>query len=271
MAIITISRAWYTGGEEIAEAVASRLGYCCLRRKELILGAAKEFHFPEAKLVEAMEEPPQIWQQDRDKLDAHFNLIRAAFLKKCIDEKLVYHGFSGQQLICRVAHVLRVLIIADDEFRIQMAKDKLGVDWEFAHEQIVRSDKKFSKWTRTMYGFEWQDPSLYDLVINIGRIGVESAVETILKVIETGDFDPTDDSRQAFADELLASLVWSALSNNEETSASYLETSSKEGVVTVTGTARSKRVYEAIPQVAKTVDGVKDVINEANIGTIWRS
>lgn len=271
MPIITISRAWYSGGEEIAEAVASRLGYPCLRRKELILGASGDFHFPEAKLIEAMEEPPKLWQQDRDKREAHFNLIRAAFLKRCNEQDLVYHGFSGQELIRRVGHVLRVLVIADENFRIEKATAELGVDWELAHEQIVRSDRKFSKWTRLMYGYEWQNPALYDLVIHIGRISIDSAVETILKLIEGGDFDPTESSQSAFADELLASLVWSELTGNEETSSSYLETTARQGAVTITGTARSKRVFEAIPRIAKSIKGVNEVINQVNIGTIWRS
>ena len=271
MAIITISRTWFSGGEQIAEDVAQRLGYPCLRRKELILGAAEDFEFPEAKLIEAMAEPPRLWQQDRDKRDAHFNLIRAAFLQRCKAEKLVYHGFSGQELIRRVPHVLRVLVVAEEDLRVKTAMAQLGVDREEAYSQISKSDKKFSKWTRHMYGFEWKDPGLYDLVFHIGRISVASAVQTILGIIERGDFDPTDSSRQAFADELLASLVWSALTQTEETSASYLEATARQGVVTLTGTARSKRVFDAISRVAKGIEGVAEVNNEVNIGTIWRS
>ncbi len=67
MAIITISRTLFSGGEQIAEEVAKKLGLPCLRRKELVLGAAEDFHFEEAKLVEAMADPPKLWQRDRDK------------------------------------------------------------------------------------------------------------------------------------------------------------------------------------------------------------
>jgi len=271
MAIITISRTSFSGGEKIAQEVASRLGYPCLDRKELIIGAAEDFHFPEAKLVAAMAEPPKLWQQDRDKRDAHFNLIRASFLKRCKAEKLVYHGFSGQELIRRVPHVLRVLVIADETYRVEKAMGQLGGDAEEAHEQIAKSDKKITRWTRHMYGFDWREPALYDLVIHIGRIGVASAVETILKILERGEFHPTESSRQAFADELLASLVWSELTNNEATSASYLEAMAHQGIVTITGTARSKRICDAITRVAREVEGVAAVQNEVNIGTIWRS
>ena len=271
MPIITLSMTLFSGGEQIARNVATNLGYPCLSRKELIHGAAEDFDFEETKLVETMAEPPKLWQRDRDKRDAHFNLIRAAFLKRCNDQNLVYHGFSGQELIRKVVHVLRVLVVADHEYRVENALQQFEGNREEALAQIKASDKKFNKWTRHMYGFEWRDPSLYDLVFQIGRIRPESAVETILGIIARGDFDPTDASRQIFADELLASLVWSALTQNEETNGSYLETMAHKGCITITGTARSERILNAITDVAQDVEGVFEVENEMSIGTIWRS
>jgi len=271
MAIITLSMTSFSGGEEVAGNVATQLGYPCLSRKELIHGAAEDFDFEETKLVETMAEPPKLWQRDRDKRDAHFNLIRAAFLKRCTAQDLVYHGFSGQELIRRVAHVLRILVVADQDYRVEKAMEQYEGNREQAVAQIKASDKKFDKWTRHMYGFEWRDPSLYDLVFQIGRISTDSAVEAILGIIERGDFNPTDASRQIFADELLASLVWSALTQNEETNASYLETMAHQGRITITGTARSERILNAITDVAENVKGVIEVENEVSIGTIWRS
>lgn len=272
MTVITISRTLYSGGEQIAEEVAKQLGYPCLRRKELILGAAELFHFEEAKLIEAMAEPPQLWQRDRDKREAHFNLIRATFLRRCKEQPgLVYHGFSGQELIRNVPHVLRILVIAEESYRLDTAMEQSGMDRDQALASIKASDKKFSKWTRIMYGFEWNNPALYDLSFNLGRISTKSAVDTILNIIASQDFDPTDSSMQVFNDELLASNVWSKITQNEETSDAYLQTSAKQGRVIITGTAGSKRILDAITELAQAVEGVSEVINDMNIGAIWRS
>ncbi len=272
MTVITISRTLYSGGEQIAEEVAHQLDYPCLRRKELILGASEFFHFEEAKLLEAMAEPPKLWQRDRDKRDSHFNLIRATFLQRCKEHQgLVYHGFSGQELIRNVPHVLRILVMADESYRIETAMEQSETDPDLALTEIKASDKKFSKWTRMMYGFEWNNPALYDLSFNLGRVSRKSAVDTILGIIATGDFDPTETSIQAFNDEHLASMVWSAITQNEETSGAYLETAARLGRVTITGTARSKRIQDDITELAKNIEGVTEVINEMNVGTIWRS
>jgi cytidylate kinase len=272
MTVITISRTLYSGGEQIAEEVAQRLGYPCLRRKELILGAAEYFHFEEAKLIEAMAEPPRLWQQDRDKRDAHFNLIRATFLRRCQEQKgLVYHGFSGQELIRNVPHVLRVLVLAEESYRLEMATGQSGKNPDQVLADIKASDRKFSKWTRLMYGFEWNNPTLYDLCFNIGRVSIDSAVNSLLNIIASGDFEPTEASIQRFNDELLASTVWSAITQNEDTSGAYVEASAKQGRVHLTGTVRSKKILEAINVLAADIDGVEELVNEMNIGTIWRS
>ena len=272
MAIVTISRTAFSGGEKIAEEIAARLGCTLFNRKELIHQASEDFEMPETKLVETMDEPPKLWQQDRDKRDAHYNLIRATFLKLCrSNQDLVYHGFSGQELIRGVSHVLRVLVIAGEDFRIEQAARELSIEREQAYEAIHKSDNKISKWSRHMYGFEWNDPALYDLVLQIGRVRIRSAVETILGLIQTGDFEPTDDSRTAFENEFLASMVWSALTRNERTNNSNLMIMARGGRVTIAGSVRSQAMKEDITAIAKSVEGVNEVVNEVSIGTIWRS
>lgn len=272
MSIITISTTSFSGGKEIAESIAARLGYACLNRKELIEGASEDFDFPETKLLEALEEPPKIWQHDRDKRGAHYNLIRAAFLRRCNEHgNLIYHGFAGQELIRRVSHVLRILVVADMEYRIGEAMKRQALDRDQAIALIKRDDKKITKWTQQMFGFNWKDPSLYDLVLHIGRIRPESAEEAIVQIVESEDFQPTAASRQAFDDELLGSVVWSILTKNEKTDSANVETLAENGHVTITGVSRSKEQKEAITTVTAAIEGVKEVKNDVGIGTIWRS
>jgi cytidylate kinase len=271
MAIITISKTSFSGGEQLAEALATRLEYPILTREELILAAAEESGFPETKLVETMEEPPKLWQQDRDKRDAHFNLIAATFLKRCMGGNLVYHGFSGQELIRGVAHVMRVLVIADEAYRIKSAMEQLDVSRNQAMALIAKNDKKLASWTRHMYDFEWKNPYLYDAIYKIGRIHVASVVESVLEIVRCGDFEPNEASRLAFQDELLRSLVWSALTRDERTRSAQLEIVVRQGCVTITGAVRSEHQLEEISAVAGGVAGVRSIHNEVSVGTIWRA
>ncbi|MFV0438437.1 MAG: cytidylate kinase family protein [Desulfopila sp.] len=272
MAIITIARTAFSSGEKIARDVADKLGYSCLDRKELIHRASETFSLPETKLAETLDEPPKLWQQDRDKRDAHFNLIRATFLTLCREKKnLVYHGFSGQELIRGVAHVLRVLIIADEDFRLDQAMQELSVPREEAYEVLHQQDNRIKKWSRHMYNFEWNEPSLYDLVFHIGRIRPETAVQSIIDLVNSGDFAETEQSLETFANEFLASMVWSALTQHKRTNDANVIIMAHRGVVTIAGTVRTAAMAKDLDEVALKVEGVSEVINQVNIGTIWRS
>jgi len=272
MAIITIARTAFSKGEMIAKEVAEKLGYPCTDRKELIHLASETFDMPETKFVETLDEPPKLWQQDRDKRDAHFNLVRATFLRLCREKKnLVYHGFSGQELIRGVGHVLRILVIAEEDFRLDQATKELSISREDAYEVLHKNDNMIRKWSRHMYNFEWNEPSLYDLVFQIGRIRPETAVKTIINMVESGDFTETKNSEETFDNEFLASMVWSAITKNKRTSEANVMIMSRNGIVTIAGTVRSAAMAKDIDEVALSVDGVKEVANQVSIGTIWRS
>jgi hypothetical protein len=167
--------------------------------------------------------------------------------------------------------VLRVLVIAQEDFRVETATRELGIESEEVYTAIHKSDNKISKWSRHMYGFEWNDPSLYDLVLQIGRIRIQDAVQIIQGLLETGAFDPTTASQRTFEDEFLASVVWSALTKNERTNNSNLMIMARNGRVTIAGSVRSPAVSKEVTAIARSVDGVKEVVNEVSIGTIWRS
>ena len=59
MSIITISRGSYSGGEEIAEKVAKKMGYDYISR-EILLDASEMFNIPEIKLARAINDAPSI-------------------------------------------------------------------------------------------------------------------------------------------------------------------------------------------------------------------
>ncbi len=273
MAIITITKASYSSGEQIADRLSKRLKYPWMGRRELFARASEDFHFPEKDLVEAVEEPAKIWQQDREKQAANYNLIRATFLKRCSEEKgnLVYHGHAGPEFVRRIPHALRILVVGEMEYRIEQAMKIDGLDRDKAIESIHKSDKRVTKWSQQMHTVNWRDFSWYDMVFHLGRLSAESAEEAVVGIIESGGFNITEESKKAFDDEYLGSVVWTKLTNNEETSSAVIETIAEYGRVTISGVARSKEQKEAITALTASIEGVESVQNNVGIGAIWRS
>lgn len=268
MAIVTISRGTYSGAKTIAERLARELGYPCVSQEDLF-SAAKDYGVPETEINAALVKPPSILRFSPGKRTAILNVIRAALLKLSHEGNLVYHGFAGHLLLGGVFHLLRVRVIASREYRIQAAMARHGESREQAIARIGRRDKQSVYWSRYLYGVDWQDPALYDIVLNIERIRIDDAVRTLKEMTELESFRPDEATRQAFEDLLLGSMVWAELHLTPETRSADVRVEVENGRVVITGSAASEQVVGVIPDVARRVKGVGDVTCEVGVGSHW--
>lgn len=258
MSIITISRGTFTGGTLVAECLAERLGLPCLSR-EVMLEAALKYNIPVAAFAEAMNKPPSLWQRLTGERAAYTNYFRSALLERARRGDFVHHGYAGNLLLAGISHVVRVRVVADLEYRVKIAMETLMVDRKEAIARIEKIDRERAQWVRFLYGVDWEDPTLYDVVVNLERLGVEGACEVVLQVARMERFQPTPASRQAVEDLALGCRVWALLNADERTVGADLDVTAANGVVTVTGRAYFEDVIEAIPLVASEVEGVRDV------------
>jgi hypothetical protein len=166
--------------------------------------------------------------------------------------------------------VLRVRVIADDATRIAAAMRDKGLDERQAAEFVKRLDGQLAKWTRLLYGVDWQDPMLYDAVLNLEEMGVDGAVAVIVGMTRLERFQPTPQSRKSFDDLLLASRVWSALTVDARTRSANIRVGADGGAVHITGAADGGRMVAAITEIAERVDGVAEVRNEVGVGSDWQ-
>ena len=268
MAVITISRGTFTGGQALAERLAERLGYQCLSR-EVILDAAASFGIPVEKFVEAMEKPPSFWDRLTGERTEYLNYLRAALLERVMADNLVYHGYAGHLLLSGISHVIRVRAIADMETRVQTAMSRHNLDQKDAMARVKRIDKERSEWMRFLFSVDWQDPLQYDIVVNVSRLGISGACDLVASMATMKAFQPTPESTKAMRDMILASQVWVTLAQNMETAGSNLKVTADAGVVAITGTAVSWDVVDAIGVVAAAVDGVREVRCDVGVNPLY--
>ncbi len=268
MAIITISRGTYSGGRALAECLAANLGYHCLSR-EVILDAANEYGIPAEKLTAAMEKAPSFWQQLTGERIDYLAYVRAALCERALEGNLVYHGHAAHLLLPGVSHVMRVRVVADMEYRIKAAMRDQRLSRDRAIAYIKRVDEERVRWSRFLYGVQWGDPTLYDVVLNLTHMTIGDACEILTFMAELDAFRPTPESIQAMEDLALGCRVWTALARDPRTSAADLKVVTTRGIVTVTGTTASETVVDSIPTVASQVEGIRDVRCEVGIGVVW--
>src|SRR4030042_3484552 len=147
MAIITISRGTFSGGQSLAQCIAEKLGYRCISRK-VVVGAAKQYGVPLEKLSKALAEPPAFLERLTTERVHYLAYIRAAIYKEVRNDRVVHHGLAGHLLLLKgTPHVLRVRVIADMEFRIKAAMERNNLSREKAIKFINDVDEKRVKWT----------------------------------------------------------------------------------------------------------------------------
>ena len=268
MAVITISRGTFTGGQELAECLAERLGYRCLSR-EVMLDAAASFGVPVEKFIEAMEKPPSFWERLTGERTEYLNYLRVALLERVQLDNLVYHGYGGHLLLSGISHVMRVRAIADMETRVRTAMSRHGLDRKDATARVKQVDRERSEWMRFLFGVDWQDPLHYDIVVNVSRLGISGTCDLVASMATMKAFQPTPASTKAMTDHMLASRVWVTLAQNAETAGSNLKVTADAGLVTITGTAVSWDVVDAISVVAASVEGVREVHCDVGVNPLY--
>jgi cytidylate kinase len=269
MAIVTISRGTFSGGQAVAECLAERLGYQVLSREEIIDAAVTSYGVPVEKMVAAMDKPPAFWERLINERSDYLNYMRAALFEQARNNNLVFHGFVGHLMLSGISHVLRVRVFTDPETRIQTAMRRRDLSREQAAALVKKIDKDRYEWTKFMWNVDWAEPGLYDVVLNATTLGVEGVCETIVRMTELPIFQPTPRSLRAVEDRAIASRVWVALAGDPETAGADLRVEAEGGVVTISGTTRFWEVMDAIPMVALRVDGVREVKMDVTLAPVY--
>jgi hypothetical protein len=210
-------------------------------------------------LTAAMEKRPTFWERMVGERAAYLAFVRAALCEEARAGRLVYHGYLGQFLLPGSSHVISVRAIADADFRIRAAQRQQDLAREDALAYIEKADRERRDWTRFLFEVDWEDARLYDLVLNLSRMSLHAACETVVQLTEQDEFKPNPASLKAMEDLTLHSRVAAALAMDFRTRGADLRVTADDGIVTVTGRSRWPEVADAVPVVVRRVEGVTAV------------
>jgi cytidylate kinase len=240
MAVITISRGTFSGGKLLAECVARKLNYRCIDR-------------------DVVTQKTSIRTMNHRKY-LYLALIQAALLEELSGGNAVYHGLAGHLLLQGGVAILRVRVIAPMEYRIREAQARMKLSREEAITHIDKIDEQRSKWTRYLYGADWEDPGLYDLVLNIQHINIDQACRLVCAMVKEGGFEFSPEEQAAMNDFLVAARVRAALAKDPLTRNLEVEVRASAGKATIHGELCEET--EDIERVASVVPGVLSVALE---------
>jgi cytidylate kinase len=256
MSVITISRGTFSGGKMLAECLSCKLDYRCIDRDVIVKKAATR-GVSEQELLAGLERPPSSVSGLDHRKYIYLALVQAALTEEVRTGRAIYHGLLGHLLLKGGIGILRLRVIAPLEFRIRVAQERLQLGRSEVIAHIEKIDQDRRKWTRYLYGVDWEDPSLYDLVINLEHLSIDQACRLVAGMAREADFDFSPEQQAAMDDLALASRVRAALARDPFTSNLEVEVESRGGSITITGALYDQ--LEAVERVARAVPGVAGV------------
>ena len=202
--IYTIGREFGSGGREVGEKLAAKLGIK-LYDKELLQQAAKDSGFCE-EIFENHDEKPTnsfLYSLVMDTysvsgysaapfLDMPLNhkvfLAQFETIKKIAEkESCVIVGRCADYALSDNPDCINVFIHADLDVRIKNVSRNMNITENKARDIINKTDKQRASYYNYYTSKKWGDSKSYNLSLDAGKLGTDNCVEMILKFRELMD------------------------------------------------------------------------------------
>lgn len=202
--IYTIGREFGSGGREVGEKLAAKLGIK-LYDKELLQQAAKDSGFCE-EIFENHDEKPTnsfLYSLVMDTysvsgysaapfLDMPLNhkvfLAQFETIKKIAEkESCVIVGRCADYALSDNPDCINIFIHADLDVRIKNVSRNLNITENKARDIINKTDKQRASYYNYYTSKKWGDSKSYNLSLDAGKLGIDNCVEMILKFRELMD------------------------------------------------------------------------------------
>ena len=202
--IYTIGREFGSGGREVGEKLAAKLGIK-LYDKELLQQAAKDSGFCE-EIFENHDEKPTnsfLYSLVMDTysvsgysaapfLDMPLNhkvfLAQFETIKKIAEkESCVIVGRCADYALSDNPDCINIFIHADLDVRIKNVSRNLNITENKARDIINKTDKQRASYYNYYTSKKWGDSKSYNLPLDAGKLGTDNCVEMILKFRELMD------------------------------------------------------------------------------------
>ncbi|MCS7264845.1 MAG: cytidylate kinase-like family protein [Armatimonadetes bacterium] len=219
MGVITISRVFGCAADEVTAKVAEILGYEVVDKEllahiaaeaqksedevarydestmspiERFLKALVRFSVPEEAIAWSpgpLRETPfflptkEQWRREGGKVLDHEECLKFTqmALKKLAQKgRVIIVGRGGMVVLKDFPKAIHVRLFAPLEWRIQRVAKIENITCEKAKQKIIAEDKRRAEYLRQFYGVDWNDPSLYHMVLNVAKLGVELSAQLIV-------------------------------------------------------------------------------------------
>ncbi len=263
MSIITISGEMGSLRDELAEEVC-RLGELeCVDRRTLMEAVAGLVDMSRDEHQLLAEQGPALLDLNNRRRRVFASFLESVVLQYAQKGDAVLVGRGANLLLRMVPGVLRVRTVAPLELRAQRLARVEGLELDRARQLTTVVDQQRRAYIAHVFGADWSSPLNYDLVLNMGRLSLEQAANTVLGLAAHSEFELTAEGERLLADMVLASRVRRQLVADLDLHA--LEVTSDEGRVVLSGYVADGESARKALRLAGQVEGVQEVSSRLEV------
>jgi cytidylate kinase len=268
MYFITFSRKMGTNGSEIARRVAEQMGYA-FYDTEAIENAAQEMGFLK-DVREIDEKAPSLFLRFiSQKPEVHLDRLHSVIYELASRGNAVFLGRGSHMLLRSFRCALNIRVIASLKSRIENLV-KRGWLRENAIKAIDKNDHEREAFIKFAFRVDWDDPELYDLVLNMDNSTIDLAVGMVLHVANSEEI-------KARSVDAMKSLEMTGLARRAE--ATLIEAGLRHGPsisvlepgrIQLTGFVGEPLTKTKVEEILKRVKGIKSIDNQIQVSQTTR-
>lgn len=256
MPIVAMTGEMGSLGKDVASGVAEKLGLRLIHH-ELVDTLAEELHVDKAAATRLVDGKPNL--ADRWRVDAPaLSLFTAEqILDIALQGNVIIRGCGATYLLRSIPHIPCIRVYAPLALRIKRMMQRMGTDdyGRVLHE-IRSSDAAHARTLRTLFGANYEDPWLYDVIFNTERDSVEFCIDEIIGMVNHPSFAETAESRKLLQEMALKAHIRAALRKAPSTAKVNITVQVTDSGVTLEGIVDDERELHAVEEIVAGVRGV---------------
>ena len=261
MTVITMTREMGTLGKDVALGLAEALDLKIVHHELVEHDLAERLGVQESTVHHYLEGGATLlerWKIDKQKLSRY---TAQEILEFAQEGNIVIRGWGATALLRDVPNVLRIRVCAPMAFRERVLMERLGIkDPRVVRREIERSDSAHARIIQGTFGLQWEDPLLYNVVLNTDSIPISTCVRTVCLLTDDPAFQETAATRALLKDKLLEWKIRSVLAERHATvGLSGIAVSVNNGIVILSGTVGHPDLSKVAIQTISEIPGVVDV------------
>ncbi len=201
MAVITLSRQFGAGGITIGKMIAESLGYT-FADNDILQRVAKEAnvstHWIESfekeagsklsRLISSMVSKrwlDRVLADERGYLDEQIYLdYLVLIIAQFADEgDVVILGRGSQYILNDHPDAVHILLVNEFENRVNFMMDRYEISRKKAERTVVNEDRRRVSLYKRLGKSDYENPQLYHMVLNMGRLDLETASDMVCKLV----------------------------------------------------------------------------------------